>query len=90
MVFMINRVYQVIFLKKGDEVIIIGPTTGIIQKKIQEIRVDHKKVEIANKGDRFSTPIDTIIRRSDKLYKILETSEANSQENSTATKYSID
>jgi putative protease len=56
----------------GDEILIIGPTTGVIETKVNEIRVDLKNADIAKKGDRFSMPIDEIVRRSDKLYKLTE------------------
>jgi len=34
--------------------------------------VDLKPVEKAVKGDSFSIALDTVIRRSDKLYKIVD------------------
>ena len=55
-------------LKVGDEVIIIGPTTGAIPMTVEEIRVDLKPVPKAVKGDRFSIKIDEKIRPSDKMY----------------------
>lgn len=61
-------------LEVGDEILITGPTTGIIQSKVKEIQVDHRKVSKVEKGARFSIPINTIIRRSDKLYKIVDVS----------------
>lgn len=59
-------------LKVGDEIIITGPTTGVIETKVTEIRVDLNSVEESNKGERFSIPIEQPIRRSDKLYKMVE------------------
>ncbi|MBT3207025.1 MAG: U32 family peptidase [Bacteroidetes bacterium] len=59
-------------LQIGDEVLIIGPTTGVIETTIKEIRVDEKPVEIAKKGESFSIQLDEIVRRSDKLYKLIE------------------
>ncbi|MFW6309674.1 MAG: U32 family peptidase, partial [Prolixibacteraceae bacterium] len=56
-------------LKVGDEVIITGPTTGVIQTKVQEIRYDLKPVEEGMKGQRVSVPVNTIVRRSDKLFR---------------------
>jgi putative protease len=56
-------------LKVGDEILIIGPTTGVVEMKVPEIRVDLQSVEETQKGDRFSMPVDVKIRRSDKLYK---------------------
>ena len=60
-------------LKKGDKVLITGPTTGVIEKYIDELRVDDKAVDEAQKGEHFSIRIDEPIRASDKLYKIVET-----------------
>jgi putative protease len=56
-------------LKVGDDILITGPTTGVVEMKVPEIRVDLKPVDEAQKGDRFSMPVDVKIRRSDKLYK---------------------
>jgi U32 family peptidase len=59
-------------LNTGDEILITGPTTGIIQTHVKEIRVDLVKVEVTKKGERFSIPIENMIRRSDKLYKMMD------------------
>jgi len=56
-------------LKVGDEILITGPTTGVVEMTVPEIRVDLQRVEEAQKGDRLSIPIKEKIRRSDKLYK---------------------
>ena len=53
----------------GDEIIITGPTTGVVESTISEIRVDLISVEETKQGQRFSIPLDEPIRRSDKLYK---------------------
>ncbi len=58
-------------LNVGDEILITGPTTGVIETTVKEIRVDLKPVSQTVKGDRFSIPLDNIIRRSDKLFKIV-------------------
>ena len=54
-----------------DEIVIIGPTTGVYEDKLREIRVDLKTVPDAQKGDVCSIPTHDIIRRNDKLYKII-------------------
>jgi len=58
-------------LNIGDEVLIIGPTTGVIEYKINELRVELKNVDKTIKGEHFSIPVNDLIRRSDKLYKIV-------------------
>lgn len=66
-------------LKIGDEILITGPTTGVIQTKVDEIRVELKNVDKAEKGESFSIPIDQIVRRSDKLYKVVDVKDAVTQ-----------
>jgi putative protease len=58
-------------IQLGDEYVIIGPTTGVYEDTIKEIRVNLKKVSIANKGDVCSVQTQSSIRRNDKLYKII-------------------
>jgi putative protease len=57
--------------KKGDKLLITGPTTGVIKVDADEIRVELAKVEKASKGENCSIPLDSKIRPSDKLYKIV-------------------
>jgi len=60
-------------LSVGDQILITGPTTGVIQTEVKEMMVDQKQVMETVKGDDFTMPIDAIIRPSDKLYKIVAT-----------------
>ncbi len=62
-------------LNIGDKILVTGPTTGVVETTIEEMRVDLKPVEKAVKGDSFSIALDTVIRRSDKLYKIVDVTE---------------
>lgn len=57
-------------LCKGDEILIIGPSTGVIEHTANEIRVDLIETERAEKGQYCSIPISPGIklRRSDKIY----------------------
>lgn len=66
-------------LKVGDEIYITGPTTGLIKTTVTEIQLDMKPVAEAPKGSYISIPLDTKIRKSDKLYKIVEASEVKQQ-----------
>lgn len=58
-------------LNKGDKILIIGPTTGVVEITLDEIQVDYKVVEKVNKGDRFSIKVPTKIRPSDKVYLVV-------------------
>ncbi len=57
-------------LRTGDEVLIIGPSTGVMEHKIEEIRTNLESVEIAVKGEYCSLPLPAGVklRRSDKIY----------------------
>jgi putative protease len=57
-------------LKKGDRIIIIGPSTGVIEQDVEELRVDLERTPTAKAGDRFSMPVSRKVRRADKLYKL--------------------
>lgn len=59
-------------LSVGDEILITGPTTGVLQTTISEIRLNELPVEKVKKGDIFSLPIAEKIRPSDKLYKLTD------------------
>lgn len=59
-------------LDLNDEIHIIGPTTGVYEDVIKEIRVALKPVEQAVKGEMCSIKVNETVRRQDKLYKIVE------------------
>lgn len=59
-------------LQKGDEIHIIGPTTGVYEGEADEIRVDLKSVETAQKGEAVSFKTNELVRRGDKVYKIVD------------------
>jgi putative protease len=58
----------------GDEILIIGPTTGVIETTVSELRVNEINVDKAVKGDACSIPVPSVVRRSDKLYKLVHKS----------------
>ena len=66
-------------LQVGDEILVTGPTTGVIQTVVSEIRVNKRRVMQTRKGDYFSIPINSVIRRSDKLYKIVPANQTTQQ-----------
>lgn len=59
-------------LKVGDDILISGPTTGLIEGKVSELRVKDRNEKIAKRGDLVSLPVKTKIRSSDKLYKVVD------------------
>ena len=57
-------------IKKGDKLLITGPTTGVVYMTADEIRYDLKPVSEALKGQRVSMPVPEKVRPSDKLFKL--------------------
>jgi len=55
----------------GDEILITGSTTGVIELIINEIRVNLESVECSVKGDLCSVPVHELVRRNDKIYKLV-------------------
>lgn len=52
----------------GDEVVIIGPTTGALITTVSEIHLDSGPVDTARKGDVFAIKVPEKVRLSDRLY----------------------
>lgn len=57
-------------LGKGDEILIIGPTTGVIEMKLDEMRIGDPGMPVneVRKGDVFSIAVPAKVRPSDRLY----------------------
>ena len=62
-------------IKKGDKLLITGPTTGVVYMTADEIRYDLKPVDEALKGQRVSMPVPAKVRPSDKLFKLIRNEE---------------
>ena len=52
----------------GDTILISGPTTGVQELQVAEIRVDLKPVTETVKGEVCSIPVPQKLRRSDKVF----------------------
>ncbi|MDR1544104.1 MAG: U32 family peptidase [Prevotellaceae bacterium] len=57
-------------LKVGDEILVIGNTTGAYEAKVNEIRVDLESVESVERAVPFSIKTTEPLHRNDKLYKM--------------------
>jgi len=66
-------------LKKGDVILITGPTTGVVEYTVDELRVDLSVTETALKGELCSIKTPDFLRRSDKVYKWVDASEIRKQ-----------
>lgn len=56
-------------LNLGENILISGPTTGVYEAVLNEIRVDLKPTDHADKGVYCSIPTTELVRRGDKVYK---------------------
>jgi len=59
-------------LNVGDKIMITGPTTGVLETTVTAIRVEDADVNVAKRGDQCTIPIESAIRSSDKLYKVVD------------------
>jgi putative protease len=66
-------------LEKGDTILITGPTTGVVEYIVDEIRVDLKVSEKALKGELCSIKTPDFLRRSDKVYKWVDANKIKTQ-----------
>ena len=58
----------------GDQLLITGPTTGVLYVEATEIRYDLQPVQTAHKGQHISIPVPAKVRPSDKLFKLVKDS----------------
>lgn len=56
-------------LSVGEDILIIGPTTGVAESRVTEIRCDLQPVSKVQKGACCSVPAGETVRRGDQVYK---------------------
>ena len=61
-------------LKLNETILVTGPSTGVVNADVKELRVDEIPVETASKGEKCSIALPMAVRRGDKLYKVVERS----------------
>jgi putative protease len=54
----------------GEDMLIIGTSTGVVEQKAIELRENEKVVDKVQKASLFSMPVNELVRRGDKLYKL--------------------
>lgn len=58
-------------LECGAEIVILGPTTGAMEAHADDIYVEQQPVDVAPQGKHCSLKTPGVVRRGDKLYKIV-------------------
>jgi putative protease len=65
-------------LQVGDDVLIIGPKTGVVRTSVSELRLDNLPATHTEVRNHFSMPVPEVVRPLDKLYKVVK---ANGHDN---------
>ena len=58
-------------LRVGDDIIILGKTTGIIRAKLESMEIEHKRIQQAIKGQIIGIKLPNC-RKGDDLYKVVK------------------
>ncbi len=58
-------------LKIGDDVLIIGKTTGLVKSKVESMQIEHKDVKIVKKGQKVGIMLP-YCRKGDEVYLIVK------------------
>lgn len=62
-------------LSAGDELVITGPSTGIVELTVRELRdASEKEATKILKGELCSVKMDEVVRRSDKVFRWVDAS----------------
>ena len=69
------------YLEVGNEILITGETTGAYEDTVKEMRVKLEPVDKVEKGTYFSMKTNELIRRNDKLFKIVPTEHGTKKAN---------
>ena len=69
-------------IKTGDEILITGNTTGVIEGKVESMFVNDKpNIEIAKQGDVITFKVSERVRENDKLYVVKNKEKFQGQNN---------
>lgn len=59
----------------NDKLLIIGPSTGVVELLAEDVRIDDNTVELCPQGIRCSIKTPELVRRNDKVYRIVSASQ---------------
>ena len=55
----------------GDEIMVQGPTTGVLRQRVESIQVEHEERPAARRGERVAVRIDGVVRRQDRVFLVV-------------------
>lgn len=59
-------------VKVGDEIVVIGKTTGVLNDQIDSIEIKKKQVKSGKKGQEIGIKVCDRVRKNDEVYKIIK------------------
>ena len=54
----------------GDELLILGPTTGVVRVRVQSIQIEHQAVTTARRGQAVAVALAAAVRPGDRVYRV--------------------
>lgn len=54
----------------GDELMIQGPTTGVVRFKVESIQIEHQPQETARRGERVAVAVHQPVRPRDRVFLV--------------------
>lgn len=57
--------------KLGDELMVQGPTTGVLRQLVGSIQVEHEERTVARRGENVAVRIDGVVRRQDRVFLVV-------------------
>ncbi len=76
-------------LSNGDQIEIIGPTTGVYEAVVSGLVKNEVPCEMAVKGDDPTFPVSRTVRRRDKVYKIVSIKDQISTSQDPISKFEV-
>ncbi len=59
-------------VEENEPILVIGPTTGVVETNVLSIYKDEVPVKKAEKGDLVTVPIPEIVRENDQVFKVIK------------------
>ncbi len=60
-------------IKIGNNILIMGETTGVLDIKLDKMTVNDEENSVANRGDEITLKVPSLVRRNDKVYLVEQT-----------------
>jgi putative protease len=61
-------------IEVSDNILIVGPTSGVVELKVENIIKEDISIQTAEKGDRITFPCPQLVRPHDTVYKVVNLS----------------